>query len=404
LQGFAATANLARAGRCIAADYNYFRVHFPASGIGLHRLATAGTIYYFTDNASFPEFAVCNGRDTRRSALGQIAMVLPKRLGTMSVPECRVCGGVEGNTVYVARERMFGIGDEFEYVRCGTCGCQQILAVPADLGKYYPADYYSYAPTPMRGFRRAVTAIRNRSYFGRWRAISPGKLVAAALPHASLAAIAKVNPSRDSRILDVGCGYGELLMELRSMGFTKLTGIDPYTAATVKHDDALVIRKISLEELRDEKFDVIMMHHVFEHMPDPLGTLRTVAELLAEGGVCVIRIPVADSWASRNYGPLWVQHDAPRHLFLHTEDSIRRAAAQAQLTISDVVYDSSEVQIWGSELYKKDISLLSVPRAVYGNPLRRLLSPTFVRYRARTRWLNRQKQGDQAAFYLRPAR
>lgn len=322
----------------------------------------------------------------------------------MNAPACRVCGGVEGNTVYVARERMYGTGDEFEYVRCGTCGCQQIVTVPADLGKYYPADYYSYAPTSMPGLRRAVTGLRNRSYFGRWRTITPGKLVAAALPHASLAAVAKVKPRRDARILDVGCGYGELLMELRSMGFTRLTGVDPYTAATVEHDDGLVIRKISLAELLGEKFDVVMMHHVFEHMPDPLATLRTVAGLLADGGVCIIRIPVAHSWASRRYGPLWVQHDAPRHLFLHTEESMRRAAVQAQLAIADVVYDSSEVQIWGSELYRRDISLLSVPRGVYGNPLRRLLSPTFVRYRAKTRRLNRQKQGDQAAFYLRPMR
>ena len=280
-----------------------------------------------------------------------------------------MCGGVERNTVYVARERMFGTGDEFEYVRCGTCGCQQIVTVPADLGKYYPADYYSYTPMPMHGLRRAVTGLRNRSYFGRWRAISPGTMVAAALPNPSLAAVARVKPRRDARILDVGCGYGELLLELQSMGFTKLTGVDPYASATVEHDDGLVIRKISLEELRDEKFDVIMMHHVFEHMPDPLATLRTAAGLLADGGVCIIRIPVAHSWASRHYGPLWVQHDAPRHLFLHTEESMRRAAAQARLGIAGVVYDSSEVQIWGSELYRQDISLLSVPRGVYGNPL-----------------------------------
>lgn len=322
----------------------------------------------------------------------------------MGQPACRVCGGVEGNTVYVARERMFGMGDEFEYMRCGTCGCQQIVTVPADLGKYYPPDYYSYAPTPMRGLRRAVTDLRNRSYFGRWGKLSPGRLVAAVLPQPSLAAVAKVRPRRDARILDVGCGYGELLMELRSMGFTQLTGIDPYTSAAAEHDDGLVIRKIALDELGDEKFDVIMMHHVFEHMPDPLGTLRIVARLLADGGVCIIRVPVAHSWASRHYGPLWFQHDAPRHLFLHTNESMRCAAGQAELIIAEVVYDSSEAQIWGSELYKKDVSLQSVARGVYGNPLRRFFSPTFVRYRAKARRLNRQKQGDQAAFYLRPLR
>lgn len=318
----------------------------------------------------------------------------------MSAPACRVCGGLAGNAIYIARERMYGMGDEFEYLRCGTCGCQQIVTVPADLGRYYPADYYSYAPAPMRGLRRAVTTLRNRSYFEGWRALGLGKLVAAVLPHPSLAAVARLKPQRDARILDVGCGYGELLLELRNVGFTRLTGVDPYTSATAEDAQGLVIRKMRLEEIRGEKFDVIMMHHVFEHLPDPIGTLRVVSGLLAERGVCIIRTPVAHSWASRHYGPFWMQHDAPRHLFLHTEESIRRAAAKVRLKVDDTVYDSSEAQIWGSELYRKDVSLLSVPTGVYGNPVRRLMSPTFVRYRAMTRRLNRAKQGDQAAFYL----
>lgn len=318
----------------------------------------------------------------------------------MSVPRCRICGGVEGNTTYSARERMYGLGDEFEYLRCGTCGCQQIVAIPDNLAKYYPADYYSYAPAPMRGLRRAITVLRNRSYFKPWNAAGLGRIVAAALPNPALAAVARLRPARDARILDVGCGWGELLMELRSAGFTRLNGIDPYTSAKPVKTEGLMIRKVPLEALAGETFDVIMMHHVFEHLPDPIGTLRTVSTLLADDGVCLIRIPVAHSWASQHYGPLWMQHDAPRHLFLHTDESMRRAAAKAKLAVTEIVYDSSEAQIWGSELYKRDVSLLSVPKGIYGNPLRRLLSSTFRRYRAEARRLNRAGQGDQAAFYL----
>lgn len=319
----------------------------------------------------------------------------------MSVPPCRICGGVDGNTTYVARERMYGLGNEFEYLRCGTCGCQQIVTVPENLEKYYPANYYSYAAAPIRGLRRAITVLRNRSYFQRWNSAGLGSIVAAGLPNPALAAVARLKPLRDARILDVGCGWGELLMELRSVGFTHLDGIDPFTSAEPVEADGLTIRKMSLDELAGETFDIIMMHHVFEHLPDPIGTLRAVSSLLADGGVCLIRIPVAHSWASKHYGPLWMQHDAPRHLFLHTDESIRRAAAKAELRVTDVVYDSSEAQIWGSELYKRDVSLLSVPKGIYGNPLRRLLSPTFRRYRAQARQLNRAGQGDQAAFYLK---
>ncbi|MEP6506634.1 MAG: class I SAM-dependent methyltransferase [Gemmatimonadales bacterium] len=314
---------------------------------------------------------------------------------------CRVCGGTEGNTVYVARERMQGTADEFDYVRCATCGCQQIVEVPQDLGKYYPTDYYSYSDQQSGGLRKTVTNMRDRSYFEWTIPAIAGRLVAAALPNPKLASIARIRPRREARILDVGCGNGELLNELRSIGYTRLSGVDPFVPSDLDLPGGVRVRKISMEELGDETYDVIMLHHAFEHLPDPLGSMKSIARLLADDGVCIIRIPVAHSWASQHYGPLWMQHDAPRHLFLHTEKSMARAAAQAGLEIVETVYDSSEAQIWGSELYKQNISLLSVPRGVYGNPIRRLLSPKFIRYRAFTRRLNREGLGDQAAFYLR---
>ena len=317
---------------------------------------------------------------------------------------CRICGGVEGNSVYVARERMQGTDDEFNYLRCGTCGCQQIVEVPDDLGKYYPSDYYSFSDQGTGGLRETVTKLRDRSYFERTIPAVAGRLVASALPNPKLAAIARIRPRRAARILDVGCGSGELLKELREVGYTNLAGVDPFVPSDLHLPGGITIRKTSMEDLGDESYDVIMLHHVFEHLADPRGSMRTIARLLAEDGVCVIRIPLAHSWASQHYGPLWMQHDAPRHLFLHTEKSMAHIAAEAGLDIVDKVYDSSEAQIWGSELYKQNISLLSVPRNVYGNPIRRLLSPRFIRYRAMTRRLNREGLGDQAAFYLRRSR
>ncbi len=299
---------------------------------------------------------------------------------------------------------MYGFGDEFQYLRCGTCGCQQIVTVPENPGKYYPSDYYSYAPTPMGGLRQFITVRRNRSYFTRGPSAWLGRLVAGVLPNPALAAVATLERPKAARVLDVGCGYGGLLMELRSVGFTSLTGIDPYTQSEGELADGVVVRRMDLEELGDETFDVIVMNHVFEHMPDPIGALRRVAALLSPDGIFLMRIPVADSWASRHYGALWMQHDAPRHLFLHTEESISRAAAKAEMKVTDVVYDSSEAQFWGSELYERGVALRSVPLSIYGNPFRRLFSPTFLRYRRAARRLNREKQGDQASFYLRRAR
>jgi 2-polyprenyl-3-methyl-5-hydroxy-6-metoxy-1,4-benzoquinol methylase len=315
--------------------------------------------------------------------------------------KCRVCNNESGNTRYTVSERMYGMGDEFEYFRCAECGCQQIVQVPANLDKYYPENYYSFSVEPLSGLRQKVTRLRNESYFRRIPRSIPGRLVGSMLPNPKLAAVARAHPERNARILDVGCGSGELLLELRNVGFTNLFGIEPYLPSNAPQADGVSVRKLSVDDIVDEKFDVIMLHHVFEHMPEPVETMKKLASLLASDGVLIVRIPVAHSWASQHYGPLWVQHDAPRHLFLHTEKSMQRIAAAAHLKVTKVVYDSDEAQIYGSELYRQNIPLLTAPRGVYGNPVRRLLSPKFIRYRAKTRRLNRKRLGDQAAFYLR---
>ena len=83
----------------------------------------------------------------------------------------------------------------------------------------------------------------------------------------------------------------------------------------------------------------------------------------------ICRIPVATAWAWREYGEHWVALDAPRHLFLHTEDSMRRLAVASGFRIERVVYDSTSFQFWGSEQYRLGIPLMD-PRSHHVDPKR----------------------------------
>src|SRR5690349_17021613 len=60
------------------------------------------------------------------------------------MPTCRVCGNAAGNRTFTAREMQFGFRDEFQYDECARCECLQIAAIPENLSKYYPKDYYSF--------------------------------------------------------------------------------------------------------------------------------------------------------------------------------------------------------------------------------------------------------------------
>ena len=160
----------------------------------------------------------------------------------------------------------------------------------------------------------------------------------------------------DSAILDVGCGAGKLLHKLRNDGFRDLHGVDPYLPAEV-HEPGLRIVRRQVSEM-DGAYDLVMLHHSLEHIPDQVQALREAARLARPTGTVLVRIPVADSWAWRHYGVDWVQLDALRHLYLHTRRSLETVAAAAGLRLARVLHDSEPLQFWGSELYRRDIPLL----------------------------------------------
>jgi SAM-dependent methyltransferase len=147
------------------------------------------------------------------------------------------------------------------------------------------------------------------------------------------------------------------------------------------------------------QFDLIMFHHVYEHLVDPRETLELARELLAEHGQILIRIPLADSLAARKYGEHWVQLDAPRHIALQTRKSMGVLAGDAGLDISRVTYDSWELQFWGSEQYLLDIPLRDPRSLDTGSSA--VFSPDLIRaFAAEARTLNAHEEGDQAAFVL----
>ena len=273
--------------------------------------------------------------------------------------KCRICASAGDHTTFRFREKMFGMGDEFSYFQCRECGCLQISEFPQSLGRYYPANYYSFRhePLPNQGTKawlaskRDLAAVTGRGLIGR--------LLAQWMPARSdLACLGALPLKKEMRILDVGCGKGQLLNVLYRAGFRGLEGIDPYLAADFEILPGLLVRKEQLRNLKTE-FDVIMLHHVFEHVEDGRQMLADCQERLAAGGRIVLRMPVVDSAAWQRYQENWVQLDAPRHLFLHTRHSLTQLARQVGLELVSQWSDSGPFQFWGSELYQRGIALMN---------------------------------------------
>ena len=317
---------------------------------------------------------------------------------------CRICENTEGNRVHAAREMMFGTRDSFDYIECGKCGTVQILDVP-DLAPYYPDNYLSFeSGVPVgKTFARRIAArfagkyfITGKSLFGKFVVkMRPG--VAEFFPHSLRDSPLSLH--RDSRILDFGCGNGQLLQSLHYFGFTNLTGADAFIKNDIFYPTGVNIYRRRLDQF-EGPFDLTMLHHSFEHLENPLDSLGQIRRLLGDDGFGLVRIPVV-SFAWEKYGVNWVQMDPPRHLFLYTEIGFRALAEDAGLEVVRVTYDSGAFQFWGSEQYVQDIPLVD-NRSYWTNPLSSPFnSEQISEWQKQAEKLNAEGKGDMACFYLR---
>lgn len=319
---------------------------------------------------------------------------------------CRICENTDSNRVHTAREMMFGTRYPFDYLECGKCGTLQIIDIP-ELAPYYPDNYLSFdSEVPVgKSLIRRIAARFAGNYFRTGQA-GLGKVFVKLRPVLG----EHFPPSmrdfplglhRNSHILDFGCGNGRLLQSLHYFGFTNLTGADAFISKDIFYPTGVNIYRRRLDEF-EPPFDLIMLHHSFEHLEDPLDALRQIGRLIGSKGFGLIRIPIV-SFVWEKYGVNWVQMDPPRHLFLYTENGFRALAEKAELEVVQVSYDSGAFQFWGSEQYASDVPLMD-ERSFWINPSTTLFSSAqIMEWQKQAEKLNAEGKGDMACFYLRRA-
>lgn len=312
---------------------------------------------------------------------------------------CRICQSEGDHRTWYIREMMYGTREVFEYFECSVCGCLQISAIPEDMSPYYPQGYYSFRKYDGKKFRGWAGRFRTKIYesFICRKTLVHRLLIFLFTDH-FFYYFSGVNLNKQSRILDVGCGNGhKVLYPMAEAGFKNVAGCDPFIPHDLHYPNGLTIRKGGIAQM-DGRWDIIMYHHAFEHVPDPLENLRQVYRLLEAGGVCILRLPTVSSYAWRKYREYWYQADAPRHFFLHSVRSMEILASQAGFRVAEVRFDATYKQFAESERYVRDLPLTATrEKGLWAYLRKKIRKMTWNRH---TRRLNRQGQGDQAIFYL----
>ncbi|MBN1760255.1 MAG: class I SAM-dependent methyltransferase [Chitinispirillaceae bacterium] len=120
-----------------------------------------------------------------------------------------------------------------------------------------------------------------------------------------------------ARILDVGCGQGDLLRDLKNESTFSCEGVEPVEhAAGIARSHGIPVTCSTLEEAHfpSGKFDLVIMNHVLEHLPEPGRVIDEVFRILNKGGIISGETPCSRAVERLLFGPYWSMYHLPRHL------------------------------------------------------------------------------------------
>ncbi|HEY4245827.1 MAG TPA: class I SAM-dependent methyltransferase [Lacunisphaera sp.] len=157
------------------------------------------------------------------------------------------------------------------------------------------------------------------------------------------------------KLLDVGCGSGDWMEQMRALGWT-VEGVDfDPKAVQAACDLGMKVRVGSVEEQSypNASFDAVTLNHVIEHVPDPIRTIQECARILKPGGKLVMFTPNAASLSHRYFKQDWRGLEPPRHLHIFSFESMRQLFNKADFAHVSIKPDVGTSASFESVLIRK---------------------------------------------------
>lgn len=246
---------------------------------------------------------------------------------------CPLCSGALARRYSGVRDRLDTSTDAYDVDECRSCGLGLVNPAPSgDLSPFYPDSYLSQEGGSADGAQgllsRAEQAYRYDQYRFDFRLLerAAGIEIAAAASY-----------------LDVGCGSGERVVYAAEHGCPRSVGIDRYRFAKRKPRRNVELVTTEITDYRPaERFQVVSMFHVLEHVEDPVGVLRHLRDaVVSPAGVVVIQVPNYGSVERRLLGSRWFGLDVPRHLFQFDSRTVRDVLRKAGYAVLEVYQENA---------------------------------------------------------------
>jgi 2-polyprenyl-3-methyl-5-hydroxy-6-metoxy-1,4-benzoquinol methylase len=237
---------------------------------------------------------------------------------SVDLPVCPICRAPDTVLYAAGWDRLFGLAKgKFPLYRCSSCGCifQHPLPDPSSLAAFYPREYWWAEKSQGRSLiARLFTQMekRYREFVTR--------------DHVRfLSTCTRKYPTSGKLLLDIGCGGGTFLHVARAHGFMS-HGMDSSASAVeiARIQYGLTVRngEIGSNVWGTDRFDIVTMFHVLEHLPDPMLGISYAAGLLKPEGILIIQVPNVSSIQAHLFRHAWYGLDVPRHVINFTPKAI----------------------------------------------------------------------------------
>ncbi|MEI6287099.1 MAG: class I SAM-dependent methyltransferase [Bacillota bacterium] len=236
----------------------------------------------------------------------------------MKIIRCPICRFDNCDKRFTLFDDRYGFPGDFELLCCPNCGHQFLECEFSEnmLNDLY-TNYYPRSTFKVENYQ----PLKENRGFGAW------------LNGVGRSAYCYV--SKNVRVLDIGCGFGEAL------GYHKARGCEVYGVEAdenIKRVADLYGFNVHLglfdpDQYEQGFFDYVTMDQVIEHMLDPVETLCGVERIVKHGGRLILSLPNPEGWGAWLFGKKWINWHCPYHVQHFSEKSMAVAAEKAGLII-----------------------------------------------------------------------
>lgn len=234
---------------------------------------------------------------------------------------------------------MFKGNRLYSYHRCKSCKLVYQYPVPSgeEIADFYPETYVVYKQPTRNSFTPMQLSYLKQRYGYKQLSTNPFlDFVVQILPTRYVGDV--VDRVENGVALDIGCGNGEYLLRLKSIGW-KCKGVEfNDKAVSICRSYGLDIFQGDLKaaQFHSGQFDLVTAHHLLEHVPDPHELFSEISRILKKGGMLLIRTPNVDALGRSWFGTYWYANDVPRHLSLYSKQNLAKLAQDHGLSTKKI--------------------------------------------------------------------